>query len=564
MSLVLGINTTHDAAAALVDDGRIVMALEEERLSRVKHHFGQPLAATQACLDAAGIDMAALPHVAYAMNTRQWLRFFGWYFVRHLPRSAQHLGRKPSLWRSHYKAERQFRDATGFAGKFHIVDHHAAHADSAYWPSGFDEAAFLTIDGAGEKATTVLGRVDEQRQQRYRTINYPISVGKVWEAVTNWLGGRPIQDEGKIMGLAPYGDERFIDAFADVFAPTADGRFHQDMSYFAYHLGAPLYVSEKFLARFGPAKAADQEIQDHHRAVARALQHQTERVVVDLARWLRRESGLTRLVMAGGVALNCVANGRVLAAEIFDDVFIQPAAGDNGACLGAALLVNHRKLNAPRGPVMTHAFHGPEFSEKDVLAAARERGLEAVRPTHIEAETARRLAAGEIVGWMQGRMEYGPRALGNRSILADPTRADAKDRVNARVKFREGYRPFAPSVPLEDAADWFEGARPSPYMLLAFPVRQERRSKLPAVTHVDGTARLQTVTAQENSRYHRLLREFGALTGVPVLLNTSFNVRGEPVVCTPGEALDALQRTDLDAVAIGDLLFAKIRARPPA
>ena len=564
MGLVLGINTTHDAAAALVDDGRIVMAVEEERLSRVKHHFGQPLRAVQLCLDAGGLDMSTLPHVAYAMNTSLWLRFFGWYFVRNLPASAQHLGRKPSLWKSHFRAERQFREATGFGGRFHTVDHHAAHADSAFWPSGFEEAAFLTIDGAGEKATTVLGRVDDQRQSRYLSLNYPISIGKVWEAVTNWLGGRATQDEGKVMGLAPYGDTRFLKLFERVFAPSDDVGFHQDMSYFTYHLGAPLYVSEKFIQAFGPPKGPGEEMQDHHRAVARALQHQTERVVVELARGLRERSGLSKLVMAGGVALNCVANGRLLEEGLFDDIFVQPAAGDNGACLGAALFVNHRKLGAPRGPAMTHAFQGPRYDEKATLAAARERQLEPERPDDIVAETARRLADGQVVGWMQGRMEYGPRALGNRSILADPTRADSKDRVNARVKFREAYRPFAPSVPLEDAADWFEGARPSPYMLLAFPVRPACRARLPAVTHVDGTARLQTVTPEQNERYHRLLKEFGALTGVPVLLNTSFNVRGEPVVCTPGEALDALQRTDLDAVVVGDLLFARNRTTAPA
>jgi carbamoyltransferase len=305
------------------------------------------------------------------------------------------------------------------------------------------------------------------------------------------------------------------------------------MSYFEYQRGAPLYVSDKFIGRFGVPRRPDEEIADHHRAVARALQQQTEEVVLDLARWVRRESGLSRLVMAGGVALNCVANGRILTEGVFDDVFIQPAAGDNGACLGAALFVSHRKLGLPRGEAVGHAFHGPDFDENDTLWAAAERGFEPTRPTDLIADTARRLAEGQIIGWMQGRMEYGPRALGNRSILADPTQGDMKERVNARVKFREPFRPFAPSVTLEDATDWFECTAPSPYMLLAFPVRPEARARLPAVTHVDGTARVQTVTEDENPRYHRLIKEFGRLTGVPVLLNTSFNVRGgwrrEPV-----------------------------------
>jgi len=562
VTLVLGINSTHDAAAALVRGGEVVLAVEEERLSRVKHHFGMPQKAMEACLAATGATFGDLPHVAFYMNPSLWLRSFGWHFVKNLPASAGYLGRSPALWKSFLGVERKFRRATGFRGRFHCVDHHAAHIDSAFWPSGFGEAAAMTLDGAGESATTVLARVDEHGQRRLRTAHYPVSLGKAWEAVTDWLGFRPTQDEGKVMGLAPYGDPRFVGDFADVVAPAGDGRFHQDLSYFAYQKGARLLVSERFVERFGPAREPGGELRDHHRDVARALQHQTEEIVLDLGRWLRRETGLPRLVMAGGVALNCVANGRLIEEEVFDQVFIQPAAGDNGACLGAALFVAHRKLGEPRGEPMRHAFRGPDFTEEETLAAAAARSLAPERPANVVAETARRLAAGEIVGWMQGRMEYGPRALGNRSILADPTRPEMKDAVNRGVKFREAFRPFAPSVPLEDFGDWFVGARPSPYMLLAFPVRDDRRDRLAAVTHVDGSARVQTVTELENRRYHRLLKEFGRLSGTPVLLNTSFNVRGEPVVCTPGEALDALLRTGLDAVVIGDLLFTRRGADP--
>lgn len=556
MSLVLGINTTHDAAAAIVDRGRTVMAVEEERLSRIKHHFGDPKLAMECCLEAAGIGFAELPHVAFYMNAHLWLRSFGWHFVRNLPASAQYLGRKPALWKSFLGVERKFRRATGFRGKFHLVDHHAAHIDSAFWPSGFDEAAALTVDGAGESATTVLARVDPRGQKRYRTVRYPYSLGKIWEAVTHWLGFRPTQDEGKVMGLAPYGTERFVEAFNEVLRPTADGAFHQDLSYFLYQYGAGRMVSDRFRERFGPPRSPAGDILDHHRDVARALQVQTEAVIVDLARWLRIQSGLPRLVMAGGVALNCLANARILRQQIFDEVFVQPAAGDNGACLGAALFVAHRKLGDPRGPAMVDAYLGPDI-QSDAAEAAAQRGLEVVRPPDVVEEAAQRLAAGQILGWMQGRMEYGPRALGNRSILADPTRPEVKDRVNAEVKFREPFRPFAPSVPLEVAGDWFEDARPSPYMLLAFPVKQELRARIPGVTHVDGSARVQTVTATENERFHALLHAFGRRTGVPILLNTSFNVRGEPVVCTAAQALEALLRTGLSAVVIGDLLVVK-------
>ncbi len=555
MALVLGMNATHDAAAALVRDGELVVAIEEERLSRVKHHFGEPRRAIAACLEFAGATMADVDHVAFYMHARRWLWSCGLHFLRNLPASRRYLARKPPLWRSFLGVERRFRDAYGFRGRFHMVDHHAGHIDSAFWPSGFDEAAALSIDGAGESATTVLARVDERRLERLAVTRYPLSVGKLWEAVTDWLGWRPTRDEGKVMGLAPYGTPDAVEAFARVLAPRTDGTFHQDLSYFAYQRGAPRLFSEKFVRDFGPPREPDGEIQGHHRNVAFALQHQTEEIVVALARNLRERTGLRRLVMSGGVSLNCVANGRLLREGVFDEVFVPPAAGDDGASLGAALWVSHRVAGAPRGAPMRDAFVGTGFTESETLAAAVSRGLVPQRVRDVVEWAAERLAAGEILGWMQGRMEWGPRSLGNRTILANPTLAGMNDTVNRRVKFREPFRPFAPSVPLEVASEWFEGVRPSPFMLFAFPVRPAQRSRLPAVTHVDGSARVQTVTADENPRFHALLHAFGRRTGVPVLLNTSFNVRGEPIVATPAEALDALLRTGLDAVVIGELVF---------
>jgi carbamoyltransferase len=561
VTYVLGLNSTHDAAAALLRDGEIVMAVEEERLSRVKHHFGMPKRSVAACLAAAGASIDDVGHFAFYMNARKWLACYGMHFLKNFPASTQYLGRKPALWKSFLGVGGAIRRETGFRGRLHFVDHHSAHVDSAFWPSGFDEAAAMTIDGAGEAETTVLARVDGKRIARLHADRYPRSVGKAWEAVTDWLGFGATRDEGKTMGLAPYGDDRFVAQFADVLGPRDDGAFHQDMSYFAYQRGAHRLVSEKFIATFGAPRAPDGEMLPHHHAVAFALQRQTEEVVLALARRLRAETKLPRLVMAGGVALNCVANGRLVREGIFDEVFIQPAAGDNGACLGAALHVAHRRLGIARGAAMRDAFCGPGFDETDALAAAAARGLSPERPADVVAETAKMLASGAIVGWMQGRMEYGPRALGNRSILASPCDPKMKDVVNARVKFREGFRPFAPSVPLESAGEWFEDARPSPYMLLSFQARTDKRDRIPAVVHVDGSARVQTVTPQENERFHELLVAFGALTGAPVLLDTSFNVRGEPIVCTPAEALDALARTGLTAVVIGDLVFRKNAGR---
>lgn len=557
VSLVLGINSTHDAAAVLLRDGAIVMAVEEERLSRVKHHFGMPLAAVDCCLAAGGVTIADVEHVAFYMNARKWLAYAALHFMKNFPASRRYLARKPALWRSFAGVERSFREATGFRGRFHFVDHHTAHIDSAFWPSGWRDAAALTIDGAGESETTVLARVDETRIERLHSMRYPYSVGKVWETVTDWLGWRPTRDEGKVMGLAPYGSARFVERFASVLAPRNDGTFHQDLGWFAYQTGAPRLFSERFVRAFGAPRAADGAILDHHRDVAFALQRQTEEVVLALARRLRSDTECAQLVMAGGVALNCVANGRLIRERVFEEVFIQPAAGDDGACLGAAFHVAHRRLGERRAPPVRTAFLGPAFSETDAVTAAAERGLTLERPADLVRQVARMLHEGQIVGWMQGRMEFGPRSLGNRSILASPCDPRASDVVNRLVKFRESFRPFAPSVAWEHAAEWFEEVRQSPYMLLSFQVRPDRRARIPAVTHVDGSARLHTVTRTDNARFHELLLAFGELSGAPILLNTSFNVRGEPIVSSPAEALDALVRTGLSAVVLGDVLVCK-------
>ena len=534
----------------------------------MKHHFGMPELAVGACLDAAGMragpaagdNRPALRHVAFYMDPGRWLRSAAAYFVRRLPRSAAYLGREPALWRSFHRVERRFREFTGFEGKFHNVDHHTAHIDSAFYPSGFESAAAITIDGAGESTTTTISRVDEQSIRRVAGARYPHSIGKAWEAVTDWLGWTPTQDEGKLMGLAPFGSDRFTDELADAISVPRDARDKRivqvDESLFQYQFGAQRLVSPEFERRFGPARRPGEAIEDHHRDVAHALQLATERAVIALATHARRETGESRLVMAGGVALNCVANGALVRSGIFDEVFVQPAAGDSGAGLGAALHVAHRRLGVPRGAPQTHAALGPGTEPRQVTEAVQRCSPEVrvERLDDVAGSVAALLAEGQVVGWMQGQMEFGPRALGQRSILADPRDPETARRVNERVKFRETFRPFAPSVPLEHVGDWFVDGGPSPYMLLAFEVRPERRARIPAVTHVDGTARVQTVDRDVQPLYHRLLTEFGRITGVPVLLNTSFNVRGEPIVATPAEALDALLRTGLDAVVIGDVL----------
>ncbi len=560
---VLGFNATHDAAAVLLRDGVPVAAVEEERLSRVKHHFGMPEQAVERVLGEAGIGIDGVDHVAFYMDARLWLAFFGAHFALNLPFSAAYLGREPALWKSFLGVERRFRARFGYRGPFHHVEHHAAHAASAFYPSGFEEAAVLTVDGAGERVTTLLGRMAPGRLERLRQEVYPKSLGKVWEAVTEWLGFRPQSGEGKTMGLAPHGRPALRDRFRAVLRPEGEDSFHLDLSWFDWPRGRTPFYGPRFVEEFGPPRAPEGPIEPRHEDVAFALQAATEEVMLHLARALRRRTGLPRLVMAGGVALNAPANARIVAEAGFDEVFLQPAAGDNGACLGAALEVHHRLAGAaaPRWR-MEDAFLGPDLSEEEAAAALRGAGLEAGRPADLEAAAADLLAADAVIGWCRGRMEFGPRALGHRSVLANPRTVATRERVNRVVKKREPFRPLAPSCRLEDAASLVEGARPSPYMLLTFPVRPEMRVRVPAVVHADGSARLQTVTAREEPSFHRLLGEFARRAGVPCLLNTSFNRRGEPVVASAADAVRSFLDMDLDALVLGPFLARRRSGKP--
>jgi len=559
---VLGFNATHDAAAVLLRDGIPVAAVEEERLSRVKHHFGMPSLAVAEVLREGGIGMDAVDHVAFYMDARLWLAFFGSHFLLNLPGSLRFTKRRPALWRSFLGVEGRFRREFGYRGPFHHVEHHAAHAASAFYPSGFGEAAVLTVDGAGERVTTLLGEMRPGRLLRHRQEVYPKSIGKCWEAVTDWLGFRPQSGEGKVMGLAAWGRPALRDRFRSVLRPSGRDSYHLELSYFDFPGGGnPLY-GDRFVREFGPARAADGKVEPRHEDVAFALQAATEEVILHLARHLRERTGLRRVVMAGGCALNAPANLLVARRAGFDEVFIQPAAGDNGACLGAALSVHHGlSADAPRW-TMRDAFLGPAIDGGSAEEALRSAGLAAERPADLEAAVADLLAAGRVVGWARGRMEYGPRALGHRSILADPRTTAMFERVNHRVKQREGFRPLAPVVREEDMGLFVEDPIPSPWMLLTFPVRESMRKRVPAVVHADGSARMQSVTAEQEPSLHRLLGLFGGRTGVPCLMNTSFNRRGEPVVATARDAVEAFLGMDLDALVLGPLLVTVRPGKP--
>ncbi len=560
---ILGFNSTHDASAALVRDGRIVCAVEEERFSRRKHHYGFPARAIRACLEAGGVAFADLDHVAFYWNPRKGLLPFALHVLRHLPRSLAYFDHQPGIWKRFVSLRRRLRREYGYRGPLHFLDHHGNHIASAFWPSPFREAAALTVDGTGEWETTVLAHVGEDgRPAVLHSIPYPHSVGKLWETLTQYLGFRPNSGEGKVMGLAPYGRPALLDRFRDLVRLEPGGRFRLNLDYFDFHLGRERKFSDRFVRVFGPPRKPEGPLEPRHEDLAYALQAVTEEILLALARVLHERTGSPRLVLAGGVALNSVANGRIQRETPFEEIFVQPSAGDAGAALGAALRVWHEVLD--RGSAgrhrMEHAYLGPEFPPERMRAALLGKGLSPRTSEDVSREAAERLARGEILGWYQGRMEYGPRALGNRSILADPRRVEMKDILNARVKHREGFRPFAPLVTAEAAPDFFEtGGREAPFMLRVFRVRPEKRELIPAVVHVDGTARVQTLRRSQNPRAYDLVARFGRLTGVPVVLNTSFNVRGEPIVCTPEDAVACYLGTGLDTLVLGDLVVSKVR-----
>lgn len=551
--IVVGFNATHDGAAVLVRDGAVVAAVEEERFSREKHHHGFPAESLRFVTKAAGVDWKDVDAAAFYWNPWRGTLRFGWHFLKSMPRSLQYLRMQPGIFSDFVRMKGTLGRAVDFRGAFHFVDHHLGHAASAFYPSPFDRAAVLTVDGTGEWTTTWLGVGEGDRLHPLRSIGYPHSLGKLYEALTQYLGFRVNSGEGKVMGLASYGEPRFRDAFAKLIRPTNGGGFRLDMRYFQYQFGAPIKYAPALVDLLGPAREPESELDDRHRDIAATLQAITEERLLALADELHRLTGERRLCLAGGVALNCVANGRLLRESPFHEIWVQPAAHDSGAGLGAALVVAQKAGDDVRKEMRTAAL-GTAFDDDHCREAVRAAGVRWSEPPSIVDAVAETLAGGAIVGWFQGRAEFGPRALGHRSILADPRPKDMKDRLNARVKHREGFRPFAPAVLLESAGAYFDGCggtTTSPFMLKAFPVVESKRALIPAVTHVDGTARVQTVDRADSPLFHALIRAFASRTGVPVLVNTSFNRRGEPIVETPAQALTVFLESEMDAVAIG-------------
>ncbi len=572
----------HDAAACLVRDGRIVAAAQEERFTRVKHDAAFPTHAVAYCLGEGGIEVADLDAVAFYDKPFLTFERLLETYLAFAPRGlasflrAMPVWLKQKLWTPDVIA-RALGDGEPFDGPVLFTEHHESHAASAFFPSPFERAAVLTADGVGEWATTSFGVGSGNRLRLLGEQHFPHSLGLLYSAFTSFCGFRVNSGEYKLMGLAPYGEPRFAGTIRDELIDLKpDGSFRLNTEYFTFPVGLRM-TGHRFAELFGgPRREPEGPITQRELDLARSVQLVTEEVVLALARHVHRETGETNLCLAGGVALNCVANGRLLREGPFKNVWIQPAAGDAGGALGAALAAYHEWGDGPRtvqpDDAMQGSCLGPSFSPDEIAAMLEREGVPHERlgdEAEIAERTAALLAEGLTVGWFQGRMEFGPRALGHRSILADPRGREVQRTVNLKIKFRESFRPFAPAVLAERAAALFDLDAESPYMLLVAPVRnattggtgldrrQQVDSPLPAVTHVDGSARVQTVTAARTPLFHRLLRAFEAETGCPALVNTSFNVRGEPIVGTPADALRVFRRTHLDALVLGPYLVTK-------
>ena len=558
---ILGVSAFyHDAAACLLRDGELIAAAQEERFSRVKNDPSFPREAIAYCLREARITPGDLAAVAfYDKPILKFERLLRTYLSVAPAGLVSFVRVTPSWVRQKLRLPKLLKKEVGFKGPLYYAEHHESHAASAFYASPFDEAALLTIDGVGEWTTTASGVGRGTTMTLTREIRFPHSLGLLYSAFTAYLGFKVNSDEYKVMGAAPYGAPAYADLIRrELVDVRPDGSFRLNLDYFAFTRGAQMF-NRRFEELFGgPARDPRAKLTKREWDIAASIQHVTEEIVLAMCRALHAETGLTTLCLAGGVALNCVANGRVIRETPFTRLFVQPAAGDAGGALGAALVVAHSIMGQPRHPAMTHALYGPSYGDDEIRSAISAQSLPA-RTLPEEAllrMTAALIAAGKVVGWFQGRMEFGPRALGSRSILADARSPTMRDQVNRKIKFREGFRPFAPAVLEERLGEYFELDQPSPFMLLVAQVRPERRI-IPAVTHVDGSARIQTVTEETNPRFYRLIEAFDRLTGVPIVLNTSFNVRDQPIVCTPAEAMDCFMRTDMDAVVLGDHLVCK-------
>ncbi len=549
----------HDSAAVLLHDGIVVAACQEERHSRIKHDWRIPAKSIAFCLDRTGIGVNDIEIAAF--YEKPFLKFERILetFLSIAPRGyLAFVDAMPSWLRQKLWVPHLIHKNTGYDGKLVYAEHHLSHAASAFFASPFEDAAVLTIDGVGEWATASYGHASGIKLSLTHEMKFPHSLGLLYSALTSFLGFKVNNDEYKVMGMAPYGTPEYYDLFLkELVSIKDDGSLMLNLDYFTFQYGRRMFNSRRFSRLFGvgPRKPGS-EIAQSHFNIASSLQQVTETAVMNMARHIHRATGMKRLCLAGGVALNSVSNGRLLREGPFDDIFIQPASGDAGSALGAAYLAYHALAKNPQRQPLASVYLGPEYDGNQIRSAIDNAGLKGLElpGDEIICKTARLLSEGKVVGWFQGRMEFGPRALGNRSILADPRRSDMKDILNRQIKFRESFRPFAPAVIDRACSDFFGLDRPSPYMLMTVPVLSD---KIPAATHVDRSARVQTVSPETNPRFYSLLEEFGRLTGIPALINTSLNIRGEPIAMTPEDAIRCFTGSSMDCLVLGDFLLIK-------
>ena len=591
---ILGLSAFyHDSAACLVIDGNIVAAAQEERFTRKKHDAEFPTQAVAYCLAEADIVAADLDYVVF--YDKPFLKFERLLetYLAFAPRGFKSFVTSLPVWLKDKLFQKtmiakvlneQFGGDIDWTTRLLFSEHHLSHAASAFFPSPFEEAAVLTMDGVGEWTTTSLAIGRGNQLAVHKEIQFPHSLGLLYSAITYYTGFKVNSGEYKVMGLAPYGEPKYADLIKDnLIDIKEDGSFHLDMSYFNYCTGLTM-TNERFDTLFGgPRRAAESQLTQREMDLAASVQAVTEEVVIKLATGIRKSTGLRNLCLAGGVALNCVANGKLLRKNIFDNIWIQPAAGDAGGAVGAALAAYHMMLKQPRtvnpADSMKGGYLGPEYSQTDIEQRLTKAGavFTTVSDTEMIELTAQALAEGKAVGWHQGRMEFGPRALGGRSIIADPRSEAVQKQLNLKVKYRESFRPFAPSVLREDVSEWFDIQSDSPYMLLVADVAKSKqlpmtpeqeklfgieklnvpRSQIPAITHVDYSARIQTVHEHTNPKYFDLITKFKEMTGCPVLVNTSFNVRGEPIVCTPEDSFNCLMGTEIEFLVVGNAIMRK-------
>lgn len=576
--IILGLNAYHgDSSAVLLFDGKIVAAAEEERFLRLKHWAGFPEQAIRYCLSEAGLKITEVDVIAVnrdpSANVLRKVLFSiarrpGYAFIRDRLKNAAKIGDLRKDFEAAFPTE-----MGSYKGQIRNVQHHAAHLASAYHLSGYDEAAVCSVDGFGDFVSTMTASGAGSTIKPLQQVYFPHSLGLFYLAFTQFLGFQGYGDEYKVMGLSAYGKPTFLKEMRDVIHLKKDGTFRLNLDYFIHHSdgvvmtwegGEPrmgIVYSKKIVETFGPARSKDEPVGERHGDIAASLQARYEECFFHILDHLHKATGTTRLALAGGCGMNSIANGKIFERSPFREVFIQPAAGDAGGALGAAFSVYHESGRNARIPRMEHANLGPQYSEEytsRLLArtpglsdgGGRFRVLQFTDESELCRQVAERIERGDVIGWFQGRMEWGPRALGNRSIVVDPRRPDMKDILNAKIKRRESFRPFAPSILRESVGEFFETDTDVPFMQQVFRIRPEKRSSIPAVTHVDGTGRLQTVTESQNPLYYLLIREFGKRTGIPMLLNTSFN-ENEPIVNRPEEALDCFLRTKMDVLVLG-------------